>query len=54
MISDRMKHHPLLSLCVIYTSVLWLNPAALRTALIYLESPCDLGQQICGIRSVAR
>lgn len=33
---------------------MWLNPAALRTALIYLESPCDLGQQICGIRPVAR
>lgn len=30
-----------------------LNAAAPRAALIYLESPCDLGQQICGIRSVA-
>lgn len=34
--------------------MLWLNLAAPRTALIYSESPCDLGQQICGIRSVAR
>lgn len=43
-------HSALLSLCDIYTAGLWLNPAVLRTALIYLESPCDLGQQICGIR----
>lgn len=53
--SDRMMHpssahcitlpecHP--HLCAV---------AALRTALVYLESPRDLGQQICGIRPVAR
>lgn len=48
--SFHPAHGALLSLCVIDTAALCLKLAVLRTALIYLVSPCDLGQQICGIR----